>query len=217
MQEPQQELQVELYFYRLLGQVFSVEPSKELLQQIGGIEPLHSTDEVSRGIRQMVDSVKRNVGRIEEYQEELSVEFARLFLGPIKPVAVPYASYYLSESRLLNTEETLEVRRKYLESGMAIKELFSVPDDHIGIELEFLYYLISEIICAHEAGAQERVSALEIARDEFVNGHFLRWVPAFTDGLVADPRGDEFFKGAALLLRGVVATFSEASQENHDG
>ena len=218
MQESQQELQGELYFYRLLSQIFSIEPSAELLQQIGGIEPLDSTDDVSRGIRQMVDSVKRNAGRIEEYQEELSVEFARLFLGPIRPVAIPYASYYLSESRLLNTEETLEVRRKYLESGMAIKELFRVPDDHIGIELEFLCYLTSEIFCAHEAGGgQGRVSALETARDEFVHGHFLRWVPAFADRLVADPWGDEFFKGAALLLKGVVATFSEASQENHDG
>lgn len=217
MQEPQQELQVELYFYRLLSQIFSIEPGTEFLQQIGGIEPLDCTDEVSRGIRQMVDSVKRNAGRIEEYQEELSVEFARLFLGPIKPVAIPYASYYLSESRLLNTEETLEVRRKYLESGMAIKELFSVPDDHIGIELEFLCYLTSEIICAQEVGDQKRVRASEITRDEFVHGHLLRWVPTFTDRLVADPWGDEFFKGAALLLRGVVATFSEASQENHDG
>ena len=204
MQESQQELQGELYFYRLLSQIFSVEPSAELLQQIGGIEPLNRTDEVLRGIRQMVDSVKRNAGRIEEYQEELSVEFARLFLGPIKPVAIPYASYYLSESRLLNTEETLEVRRKYLESGMAIKELFSVPDDHIGIELEFLCYLTSEIICAQEVGDQERVRALKIARDEFANGHFLRWVPVFADRLVTDSGGDEFFKGAALLLRGVI-------------
>ena len=217
MQESQQELQGEVYLYRLLSQIFSVEPSVVLLQQIGRIEPLNSTDDVSRGIKQMVDSVRRNARRIEEYQEELSVEFARLFLGPIKQVSVPFASYYLSESRLLNTEETLEVRRKYLESGMAIKELFSVPDDHIGIELEFLCYLTSEIICAREVGDQKRVRALEVARDEFIHGHFLRWAPVFADRLVTDSGGDEFFKGAALLLRDVLATYSEASQENDNG
>ncbi|MFN3406991.1 MAG: molecular chaperone TorD family protein [Caldimicrobium sp.] len=36
---------------------------------------------------------------------------------------MPYASFYLSESRSLMTEETIDIRRRYLEAGMAVKDL----------------------------------------------------------------------------------------------
>ena len=204
-----QELHGEMYCYDLLRRIFSVEPSLELLQQIGGIKPLDGTDEISRGMKQMVDSVKRNEGRLEEWREELSVEFARLFLGPIRPIAVSYASYYLSESRQLMTEETIDVRRRYLEAGMAVKDLYSIPDDHICIELEFLYYLTGEIIRAHEVDVQERVREMERVRDEFVNDHLLRWVPMFVDR-ITDSEGDEFYRGAAILLGGVLQSYGKA-------
>ena len=212
-------LKEQLYLYNLLRYLFLQEPTEEVLNEISRIEVSTEHDnDIDHGLSLMMNSIKKNKDHFDKWLEELAVEYAQLFIGPARPPAVPYASFYLSESHSLMTDETIDVRKRYLEARLSVKELYSVPDDHIGIELEFLCYLTSEIICAHEAGgAQGRVSALESARDEFVHGHLLRWVPAFADRLVADPRGDEFFKGAALLLREVLSTYSEASQENDNG
>ena len=42
------------------------------------------------------------------------------------------------------TEETLVVRALYLNAGMVVQNLHRVPDDHLGIELEFLYWLTQQ-------------------------------------------------------------------------
>jgi TorA maturation chaperone TorD len=59
----------------------------------------------------------------------------------------------------LMSEETLAVRKKYLEAGVGLKDLYQVPDDHIGIELEFLYYLIREAIASMKTGKNEEAEA----------------------------------------------------------
>ncbi len=65
------------------------------------------------------------------------------------------------------TEETIDVRKRYLEAGMAVKELYSIPDDHIGIELEFIYYLTQRIIELFEQGQREEASRLFEIRSDF--------------------------------------------------
>jgi putative dimethyl sulfoxide reductase chaperone len=192
-----QELHGERYIYNLLTRIFSVEPTMELLRELSKIKL--PEENRSEGMCRMVEAVRLHNVEFEELQERLSIEFTRLFLGPIKPVAIPYASWYLSEAHQLMTEETIDIRRRYLEAGMAVKDLYSTPDDHIGIELEFLSCMTGEIISAHEDGRKERVRELELARSEFIKDHLQQWVPAFVAAIV-DSDADEFYKGAALLL-----------------
>ncbi len=195
-----QERHGELYIFTLLARIFSVEPTPEFLRELAALHlPADTEENTPQGMRRMVEVVRRHGDGIEELQEELSMEFARLFLGPIKPVAIPYASWYLSESRQLMADETIDVRRRYLETGMAVKDLYSTPDDHIGIELEFLGHLTGEMIAAHEAGRQERLKDLESARDGFINEHLKQWAPAFI-ATILDSDADAFYKGAAQLL-----------------
>ncbi len=198
------ELKEELYLYNLLRQLFLKEPTKELINDLAKIDHLDETDdEINYGLKLLIESIKKNEYRLDEWLEELAIEYARLFIGPKNPPAVPYASFYLSESRSLMTDETIDVRKRYLEAGMAVKNLYSIPDDHIGIELEFIYYLTKKIIELFERGEREEASRLFEIRSDFLSKHITLWIPFFTDRIL-DSTQEDFYKGAALILRGVI-------------
>jgi len=127
----------------------------------------------------------------------------RLFIGPKSPPAVPFASFYLSDNRALMTNETIEVRKKYMESGMGVINLYQVPDDHIAIELEFVNYLTKQALDAARSGDIVAAQSSLTARNEFISGHLRLWVPTFADKILENT-GEEFFKGTAYLLKGTL-------------
>jgi TorA maturation chaperone TorD len=131
--------------------------------------------------------------------EELAIEYTRLFIGPKNPPAVPYASFYLSESRALMTDETIAVRQAYLDAGMEVKKLHSIPDDHIGTELEFLFYLTEKITELHEAGLGSESSRLYEMRESFLRNHCVLWFPELAKK-IQDNTDSAFYRGAAQLL-----------------
>jgi TorA maturation chaperone TorD len=200
-----EELQAELRVLNLLRQVFLKEPGKDLLEGMGRIVLPREEKGEAGGLKTMVDSVRKNKSRLEEWREELSLEFARLFIGPVHAPAVPYASFYLSETASLMTEETLEVRKRYLAAGLALKDLYQIPDDHVAMEVEFLYYLTREAIHAMEAGKKEEASRFLSMRNDFIKGHMSLWVPLFAERIV-ESTNEGFFQGAAMLLQDFIDT-----------
>ena len=167
--------------------------------------PSVADDELFHGLKLMIESARKNNRRLSEWSEELAVEYARLFVGPKNPPAIPYASFYLSESHSLMSDETIGVRKRYLDAGMAVRELYSVPDDHIGIELEFIYDLTRRMIEFFEKGQREEAARLFELRNDFMRGHMASWVPCFA-GKVIDSTQEDFFKGAAFTLRGTAVS-----------
>jgi TorA maturation chaperone TorD len=155
------DLKAELLVLNLLRQVFLKEPDRRLLEGIGKINLTSGEETERKGLKGMRDSVMQNENRLDEWTGQLSLEFARLFIGPAHPPAVPFASFYLSESHSLMTEETLEVRKQYLEAGLAVKNLYQMPDDHIAIEL-ILYYLTEKVLELSDNG-EYRKKYLEYA------------------------------------------------------
>ncbi len=210
------ELREELYLYNFLRQLFLKEPTKELINSImkidlsaeemkgAAIEGLIS-DMTGYGLRLMADSANKNKHKFDEWLEDIALEYARLFIGPQNPPAVPYASFYLSESHSLMTDETIDVRKQYLEAGMAVKELYSIPDDHIGIELEFVYYLTQKTIELFELQQRDEAARLFEIRGNFLNNHMAQWVPLFVEGILNSTHED-FYKGAAFILRGIITS-----------
>ncbi len=194
------ELKEEFILFNLLRQVFLQEPSREIIEGLTEVElPPEADDEISRGLKLMIDSARRNKERLIAWTEELAVEFARLFVGPKNPPAVPYSSFYLSESRTLMTDETVTVRKRYLEAGMAVRNLYSIPDDHIGIELEFVCDLTGRTIRLFEEGQQEEASRLFEIRGDFIRKHMVLWVPLFVEKVIGSA-GDDFYRGASYIL-----------------
>lgn len=130
----------------------------------------------------------------------LAAEHTRLFIGPADVPAMPYASFYLSAARLLMTEETMAVRQLYLDAGVRVAELNATPDDHVGVELEFLYFLTAAAIEAFEVGDEAAMKNSLSQRDRFLNQHWRRWAPVFSQRIV-EVTTEPFYRAVGKLLR----------------
>ena len=118
-------------------------------------------------------------------EEELSVEYARLFLGPFETKAPPYGSLYLNGERTVMGDSTLEVIRFYEEMGLSRNQDCMDLPDHISVELEFMSYLIYK-----EAEALEKsdfVAALEMIKkqERFLDKFLGRWIMEFCEKIKA--------------------------------
>jgi len=190
----------------MLRLILLSEPGKELLDRLLAIEPVEPSDDIERGLGMLCGEVRKNQDRLSRYQEERGVEFARLFLGPQHPAAVPYASFYLSETRQLMTEITIQVRGYYLDAGMTVTGLHRVPDDHIALELEFMAYLADESVRNLENANAEAASAAVARLEVFYHEHLTKWLPLFADR-VQEGAESGFYLGTALALKGVAALY----------
>lgn len=202
------DLKAELLALNLLRQVFLKEPDRRFLEGIGKISLTSEVETERGGLKGMRDSVKQNESRLDEWTDHLSLEFARLFIGPSYPPAIPFASFYLSESHSLMTEETMAVRKQYLEAGLALKNLYQMPDDHIAIELDFLYYLTERVLELLENGGNTEAEKYLKLRHDFLMYHFVLWAPAFANRIL-ESTSEDYFKGAASFLLEMAKYYSE--------
>jgi TorA maturation chaperone TorD len=129
---------------------------------------------------------------------DLRWEFNRLFVGPL-PVPL-YESVYRSKSKLLMQEETLAVRRKYMEAGVLVNPRESFPDDHIGAELEFIFYLCQRAAQAEQEEAREVLLRMQ---QDFFREHLIVWVSPLCDRVFQEAQSG-YFKGVARMTKGFV-------------
>ena len=131
---------------------------------------------------------------------ELEAEFTRLFIGPGKIPAPPYESYYTSRKKLLMQESTIAVRRKYLKAGLIMKRLYSIPDDHLVSEFEFMYYLCNKSYEEFIGRKNEKSVNFLQMQEEFLEQHLSIWIPDFCESIINSTNND-FFKGMAFFTR----------------
>jgi putative dimethyl sulfoxide reductase chaperone len=117
-------------------------------------------------------------------QEELLVEYARLFLGPNKLVAPPYGSCYLEKERVLMGESTLEALRIYRHFGLTMDEEFKEAPDHVTVELEFQYFLLCKEVEALRNSRFDEAAAYLDAQLSFSEKFLKQWIPPFTQAVI---------------------------------
>ena len=113
--------------------------------------------------------------------EELAVEYTRLFLGPFEIKAPPYGSLYLDGEGKVMGDSTMAVIRFYEEAGLSgSNECRDLPD-HIAVELEFMSYLIYKEIETLEKS--DFVTALDIVskQERFLDRFLRRWIVLFCE------------------------------------
>jgi TorA maturation chaperone TorD len=116
-------------------------------------------------------------------KEDLSVEYARLFIGPFELAAPPYASVYLDKGKRIMGDSTLDVVKIYQEQGLRIDDEFKELPDHIAVELEFMYYLTHNEVEALRNGDPHKAAQFRESQEFFLNAFVIRWVPRFCEKL----------------------------------
>jgi TorA maturation chaperone TorD len=136
-----------------------------------------------------VDLMEKSVQQYSE--EELLVEYARLFVGPYALIAAPYGSVYLDDGRVMG-DSTMEVIQWYEQEGLVRgKDCRDIPD-HIAVELEFMSFLIRKEIDATTSKDQQAAEDYANKQKKFTNSLLRSWVPQFCEQIRTSTKSDYY-------------------------
>jgi TorA maturation chaperone TorD len=181
----------ESLYFRLLGALLYNEPNVAILEMLinGSLfsELPYAQDHESarKGQVQVFEWLKSS--DTEMLAEQARVDYMRLLVGVGKVLAPPWGSVHLDEDRLLFNENTLRVRMYYEHYGMKLKEKYHEPDDHLGLELEFIAYLFEN-------------NKTDAARD-FTEKYIVPWVFRWNEDIQKYARTD-YYRGIANIVVG---------------
>lgn len=181
--------------YRLLGRLYIKEVDETLLKQLKAMAfPCGCADEeLEEGYRLLENCLK---GITVENLDDLAVDYARIFLsaGVAQGMAAfPYESVYTSKKRLMMQDARNSVAALYGAEGLKPgKDMFRAPEDHVGLELEFMAHL-----CEKEMAG---IPSLK-EQQSFCKAHLFNWIYVFTSEVVKYAQTD-FYKALGKITRG---------------
>lgn len=168
--------------YRLLSACFYL-PKKELYLEEGLFENLSM---LLKTVCPDAAVVSAEMGKaIQKYSDQdLAVEYAKLFVGPFELKAPPYGSIYLDKERRVMGDSTMEVIRMYQEEGLSIDKDCKELPDHIAIELEFMNYLIDrEIDTCVKSKLDDAIKDLK-NQEIFLKKYLGAWISNFSKAII---------------------------------
>lgn len=142
-------------------------------------------------------------------QNDLKVDYAKLFIGPFMALAQPYGSVYLEDKRRLMGASTVDVRQHYLTLGLDLSPDFQEAPDHITAELEFMYVLINQGMDAIEVSDGQLLSESIHHQRIFLGKHIGAWITAFADKITEHAKTD-YYRNLATVTRIFIAEDMEA-------
>jgi TorA maturation chaperone TorD len=213
------------YVYQMLQVLFAAEPEADILRDVVS---RNSRETVSLMFEPDVPEVRDFCACLSEaekslekneaaYVDALRSEYTRLFIGPAALAAPPWESVYTTQEKILFHEATLEVRRFYYKRNFLPTGYPNVADDHIAIELDFMYRLAAKTLESHTSEATEEVLALVADQRDFLTGHLLKWSGRYAEALGSTKAGPLYpaaARFANFFLRVDVATLDELTTVN---
>lgn len=201
--------------FTLLARLLLTHPDQETLERVVAERlfeemPLSLANKLGRHDATLLARWSRErAGTLSESEfEALEIDYSRLFEGPGQVLAPPWESVYFNENRLTFQEETLAVRRWYRRFGLESLKVRKEPDDHVGLELSFLAYLIGKTIEALEQEGSAAAAYYLEAQRQFLAEHLGKWIDLWTERVQAEAKTD-FWPGVALLAEGAVLFWRE--------
>ncbi|MBW3696614.1 molecular chaperone TorD [Vibrio sp. T187] len=173
------EKRAEIYWW--LSSLFAKELTQEELDNYHSVEirsflsGLGENDTLKPSVDSLVDALNRLQTR-EDAQLELAADFCDLFLKSDKHGALPYASMYIGESKLLNGKPAQEMEKIMAQHGVGVNEDLKEPADHLAIELDFLGNLI---IRSNELEQERHMEDAFIEQKTFIVEQLQSWLPQF--------------------------------------
>jgi DMSO reductase family type II enzyme chaperone len=124
-------------------------------------------------VESLVGALEITQDQAEEALRALEIAYNRLFVGPGRPEAPPYESFYRDRCGVLMGPAARDVERRYTEAGLALRPDHRDLPDHVATELGFMAYL-----AAQEAEADDEERGVWRDRERlFLQDHLCVWMP----------------------------------------
>ena len=186
--------------YALISRIMMKEVDEEFLDAFESDEMILSFFPNYRSWEKPAEISKEQL--LEQF---LNVDFANLFVLHM----IPYESFYRRDDQMLETGGENPVVQIYNEYDFRVQldAARSVSQDHIGIELEFMYMMATSEYKALENEDYE--AACQIARIErdFLKEHLLQWAPMFLMNMKAEAGTPFYFDAASLALEFMLSDY----------
>lgn len=211
-------LEIRAFMYDLLRRAFLQEPSLEFLAflkesgLLDGFPFQEDQQEIAEGVAEIRTLMREKDITSPEVYDSLHWDYTRMFIGPDRLPAPLWESAYLSKERLLFQEQTLQVRQAYLKYHFLPKQLGQEADDHLGLELDFMYQLTLQAKEAMEKEDLDKLKQIFLDQKDFLENHLLLWVPELTLKIKESAKLS-FYPGIAKILKGYLTLDLEALEE----
>ena len=181
----------------ILGTLFLCKPeSKEaravidaLCEAPTGDWPFGSEDDLAAS----AVLLKAICGDPGSFEQSLSKDYQKLFVGPFSLAAPPWGSVYLDYESVICGCSTLALQEWMRANGLVISRDHNEPEDHVGLMFMLLSWLA--------VNRPELIS-------EYMEAHFCTWVPHFCD-LMEEKAETPFYQGVAMLARTTLLAISD--------
>ncbi len=200
----------ESLIFKFLGKAFYVYPErswfKSLVQSDIFSEAPFAAEQpdVASGLLLLRQWSRSDGGVLSDQMfDDVQADYTRLFIGPGQVLTPPWESVYFSEERLTFQEETLDVRNWYKQFGLQAAKVYNEPDDHIGLELEFIAHLATMGLDALEKNDAAAFDKSLDAQRGFLAEHLLKWAPDWCEQ-VQSRANTNFYRGISLVTRGAL-------------
>ena len=193
--------------YRLLAAVFREEIALDLLVYI--LKPSYLEKLAETGVDVTALSALTPDTAL---QEQLSLEYSRLFIGPGKHVA-PYESVHRGgEGATLWGPETSALKRFIEHCGFVYDEQYHDLPDHISIELELMGHLTNTEAEAWSEGDTQLATNSIGLQKEFLSRHLANWTKPFANR-VTEMAESHFYPQMANLIHNFVQAEKQEIEE----
>ncbi|MBL6991418.1 MAG: molecular chaperone TorD family protein [Bacteriovoracaceae bacterium] len=155
-----------------------------------------------------VDVQKMSEDFAKSSEEELKVEYARLFVGPHSLIAPPFGSVYLESKGLLMGNSTIAVSEIYEECGIDLAADVKQLPDHITLELEFVYFLIFQ-----QMKEPHNAKSWIASQESFVKTYLASWTPQFVEN-IRKGSNSIFYQHLGGLLEKTVNSFNSTFDQD---
>ena len=163
---------------RLLAALHGAEPSAELISALkaGRVEEILNVPPRGALGLETLDFFERALADTPTDKaaiDEIAADFAAIYLTHAHRVS-PAESPWIDPEGLTSQEPMFAMRDWYRHYGLEVADWRMRPDDHMVNQLVFVAHLLE---------SSNPHAAADAAR--FLDGHLLRWLPAFAEGVLA--------------------------------
>ncbi len=153
------------------------------------------------------DLLEHLIEEIKEMNKEdkilnLRKEYTRLFISSFPKVPCPpYESIYVSQERIVMTDEVEDILNLINRWGLKLSDNFKDLPEHVAVELELASFLSKELT---ELTDKE---SMEIAEKDYITllNHLRRWIPKFEECVKRESR-EEFYRVVVEVVSKVIGS-----------